>query len=210
MQQKREVGFPLPRTDNRRSVEQGWEKPTYQHPQAEAGQASNYKRCQVKDSKSDPYTNGQYSSINARTKMGETKNSEMNQIAQGIWQYLINKSITITAEYLPTSQNVRADWESRHVQDSSKWKLNPRFFIYICRKLDQPSVNHFVSQLTWQIEPYILSKVNPCCKAVEFLRQKWTHKIPYGFPPFCLKERVVRKVEQDRAKILVIIPTWQS
>ena len=120
-----ELADPLLRTNRRRSMGQGGEKSTYQHP-----------------------------------------------LVQEIWQYLISKVITITAENLPTSQNVQADWESRHVQDSSEWKLNPKLFRKICRSLGQPSVDLFAYQLTKQTEPYITWKADPCCKAMDALQQK--------------------------------------
>ena len=34
----------------------------------------------------------------------------------------------------------------------------------------------------------------------------WTRKFPYAFLPFCLIGRVVNKVEQNRARIILIIP----
>ena len=73
------------------------------------------------------------------------KSLEMNQIVKEICQYLISKAITITSEYLPTSWNVQADWDSWYVQDSSEWKLNPKLFRKICRKLRQCNVDFFAS-----------------------------------------------------------------
>ena len=134
----------------------------------------------------------------------------MNQIVKEICQYLISKAITITSEYLPTSWNVQADWGSWYVQDSSEWKLNPKLFRKICRKLRQCNVDFFASWLTKQIEPFISWKADPCCKSVDALQQKRTHKFPYTFPPFSLIGRAVRKLEQDRARIISINPTWQS
>lgn len=52
-------------------------------------------------------------------KMGGTKNKDMSVLSKEIWDYLLEKGITITAEYLPGKLNVLADQESRSVRDSS-------------------------------------------------------------------------------------------
>ena len=67
-------------------------------------------------------------------KMGGTHSMELIQTSKEIWDYLHQHKITITAEYLPSKQNVIADWESRHVKDSSKRKLSPNIFKQITKK----------------------------------------------------------------------------
>ena len=64
------VGGPLPRTNDRRSVGQGGEKSTYQHPRAKSSQVNNCYLHKVKDSKSDPHTKGQYTSTDILTENG--------------------------------------------------------------------------------------------------------------------------------------------
>ena len=58
-------------------------------------------------------------------KMGGTQNKLPVQVSKEIWEYLLDKAITITAEYLPRALNKEADMPSRTVKDSSEWKLNP-------------------------------------------------------------------------------------
>ena len=67
-------------------------------------------------------------------KMGGTKSQELTAISKEIWQYLLKRKITITAEYLPGSMNVEADRESRQTRDSSEWKLNPTIFMKLSNK----------------------------------------------------------------------------
>ena len=58
--------------------------------------------------------------------MGGTQSKVPLEISKEIWGYLFNNQIMVTAEYLPSKLNVVADWESRHHQDPSNWKLNPQ------------------------------------------------------------------------------------
>ena len=49
------------------------------------------------------------------------------KLSKEIWQHLSKPQITITAEYLPSSLNVEADWQSRNIRDLSEWKLCKAF-----------------------------------------------------------------------------------
>ena len=66
-------------------------------------------------------------------KMGGTRNQLLVQISKEIWEYLLDKGITITAEYLPEALNKGADMQSRTVKDSSEWKLNSVVFQNLCK-----------------------------------------------------------------------------
>ena len=50
-------------------------------------------------------------------KIGGTRSPELLQVANEICEYLLANRIAGTAEYLPSSLNIQADWESRN------WKL---------------------------------------------------------------------------------------
>ena len=53
-------------------------------------------------------------------KMGGPKNPELTQILKEIWEFLLGLGITINAEHLPGNLNCKADWESRHQENSSE------------------------------------------------------------------------------------------
>ena len=66
-------------------------------------------------------------------KMRGTRSQELLQVAKEIWDYLLANQIAVTAEYLPSSLNIQADWQSRNHRDSSHWKLNTRIFSQIVK-----------------------------------------------------------------------------
>ena len=57
-------------------------------------------------------------------RMDGTRNPQLLKISKSIWNYLLSHQITITAKYLPSWLNVRADWESRNTTDSSIGNLS--------------------------------------------------------------------------------------
>ena len=94
-------------------------------------------------------------------KMGGTQNRCMTDIAKKIWEYLLQYEITITAEYLPSALNQVADWESRHVKDSTDWKLDPNISSDLCRLRGHPEMDLFASRLSNQLPQYMSLKQDP-------------------------------------------------
>ena len=41
--------------------------------------------------------------------------------SKSIWNYIFSKQIALSAEYLPSTLNVHADWESQNDMDNSEW-----------------------------------------------------------------------------------------
>ena len=78
-------------------------------------------------------------------KMGGTRSPELLQVAKEIWTYLLANGIAVTAEYLPSSLNIQADWQSRNHRDSSDWKLNPKIFSQIVKIRGIPQIDLFAS-----------------------------------------------------------------
>ena len=110
-----------------------------------------------------------------------------------------------------TSQTLKTfRWESRHTTDSSKCKLCPQKFSRTTQIMGTPSVDCFASHRSHQFLRYISWKLDPCCIAVDALKQKWTHMFPYVFFPFSLIREVIKKIQKDRVTMILITPTWQS
>ena len=127
-------------------------------------------------------------------KMGGTKSWELTKISKRIWHYLLDKEITLTAEWIPTQLNIVADWESRNVKDSTEWKLSQTIFQKICKAMGTPNIDLFASRVSHQVPTYLSLKADPCCQAVDAIQQDWNPFFPYAFPPFCLISKVLRQL----------------
>ena len=142
-------------------------------------------------------------------KMGGTKSLEMNQISKDIWDFLMEDKIMLTAENLPGVLNVEADRESR-LKDSSEWKLNPGIFKKICQLRGTPDIDLFASRVSNQVPAYYSWKIDPFSKGQDAFQQDWRFLRGYAFPPFSLIGRVLRKIEADQAKVILVTPAWQG
>ena len=118
--------------------------------------------------------------------MGGTRSPELLQVAKEIWDYLLANGIAVTAEYLPSSLNIQADWQSRNHRDSSDWKLNPKIFPQIVKIRGIPQIDLFASRLNHQLPKYMSWHPDPGSCAVDSLQHSWRNLYGYAFPPFCL------------------------
>lgn len=135
----------------------------------------------------------------------------MIKISKEIWDFLMLHQITITAEYLPGSLNIKADWESRHTEDLAEWKLCPSIFNQISLRVGVPTIDLFASRLSHQVPMYYSWKADPYSIGIDAFCHNWDQKCLYAFPPFALIHRVLQKVEREHVPLLILItPTWQS
>ena len=86
-------------------------------------------------------------SLSYLLKMRVTHNRELLNIRKFIWNYLLRKQIALSGEYLPSTLNVHADWDSQIDKDNPEWKLNVSLFQEIATHMRQPTLNLFASGL---------------------------------------------------------------
>ena len=110
-------------------LDAGREPIAHQHTGANRSRTGNqnfYKRERgLFDSRSD----GQHSSLMLFNK---------NIISKRIWQYLLEREITLTAEWIPTHLNVTADSESRNVKDYQRMETKYQHFSSLRTAMGEP------------------------------------------------------------------------
>ena len=107
------------------------------------------------------FPNRQCNNLALSCEEGETKNKYLIELAKEIWKYLLHHGITITEEYLPSSMNVEADWQSRNSKVHSEGKHLPRVFQRIFQIKRKPEMDLFAFRLSAQLPQYIAWKPDP-------------------------------------------------
>ena len=144
-------------------------------------------------------------------KMGGTRSQEMSKIAIKLWQWCLDRHITITAKYLPGIEN-DADYISRHHTDSADWKLLPLIF----QTLQQAgpvltNFDLFASRTNHQLPQYASWHPDPQAAHTDAFQLDWSVMIPYAFPPFALIGRCVRKMCRQKVQwMMLITPLWKG
>ena len=144
-------------------------------------------------------------------RMGGPSFSPLCQLAIDIWNWCLARQITLHAEYLPGTENTRADWESRHHHDSSNWKLCPSVFEALNYLMGPLSIDLFASRINYQLPVYCSWKPDPGARTVDAFSISWARETPYLFPPFCLIGRALSKISREAVdSACLVAPAWPS
>ena len=81
-------------------------------------------------------------------RLGGTVSPQLNQLARDLWLWCMNRNITLKAVHLAGKLNVIADEESRSMKDRADWKLCPRVFQMIDRRLGPLQVDQTLQPAT--------------------------------------------------------------
>ena len=143
--------------------------------------------------------------------MGTSHNDTCNSIALEILEFCIQNQIRLTAAHLPGSWNVVADRESRTLYRDAEWMLNPKDLASALEQLQfQPEIDLFASRLNKQFKNYCSYRPDPEASHIDAFSISWEKLNFYGFPPFSCLLKTLRKIIQERAKGIIVIPNWPT
>ena len=102
-------------------------------------------------------------------KMGGTKSRVLASLSRDLWQWCLQRQITVSATHIPGILNVNADRESRSHLDSSDWKLCLAVLTLqaLQNKWGPVDIDLFASRLTKQLPRFVSWKPDPLSEAVD-------------------------------------------
>lgn len=68
----------------------------------------------------------------------------------------------------------------------------------------------FATRINVQLPTYVSWKPNPYAFLTNAFTMNWSNKRLYAFPPFSIISRVLRKIKEDEATVLTILPLWPT
>ena len=144
-------------------------------------------------------------------KMGGVRSERCNKVAQKIWNWAETNESWITVSHVPGILNTKADAASRQFKDNLEWSLNPGIFQKICDRFGTPNIDLFASRENAKCVCYMSRNFDPYSVAIDAFTQSWQDLQAYVFPPFSLIGRVLRKMEEDRPRSMIIVaPDWAT
>ena len=143
-------------------------------------------------------------------RMGGTRSSVLSRLTIQLWHWCLEKNPSITAEHLTGVDNCVVDEESRAVQSSAEWQLYHPTFQQILATLGSYNIDLFATHLNAQLSQFVSWRPDPNAVGTNALQLLWSNWEGYTFPPFCLIDRWVKKVREDRVTLIMVAPIWQS
>ena len=116
-------------------------------------------------------------------KMGGTKSRVLASLSRDLWQWCLQRQITVSAAHIPGILNVNADRESRSHLDSSDWKLCPAVFQALQNRWGPLDIDLFASRLTNQLPRFVSWRPDPLSEAVDAFSLQWNKVKGYAFSP---------------------------
>jgi hypothetical protein len=139
----------------------------------------------------------------------------LDRVATRIWELLERGQAYMTAVYVPTDENP-ADALTRGVTSRKRMldtevQINPRIIREIVHSGPfLPQIDWFASDVNAQFPRFYVwqPQTRTAAEGVNAFLFHWGNTPGYMFPPFALLPRIIRKIRDDKAKVLLIHPRW--
>jgi reverse transcriptase-like protein len=142
-------------------------------------------------------------------RFGGCRSPDNFKIAYDIWNWGEAHNIWLFATYISSSDNFLADRASREQVDENDFCLDNHTFDLIIKEFGMPVIDLFASMHSHKCTRYISWFPDPKSEAVDAFTVPWTDFF-YAFPPFCVIARVLRKIENENSRGILIVPDWKA
>lgn len=147
--------------------------------------------------------------------MGGNK-PRLHQIARKIWDLLEEHNAFLTAVYVASKDNVADQYTRGFSKETKRFldleaRLDPLVFKKNIFSMGpfRPTIDWFASNVNKQLPRFCAWQEGT--EGAEFLdafSHDWSIDYGYMFPPFGLLPKVLRKICEERAKVILIHPDW--
>lgn len=143
--------------------------------------------------------------------MGTSHSGHLNKLCKEIWDWCIARNLWISAGHIAGKANVEADLESRQNQTMTEWMLNTSLFSQSLKTLQfAPDIDLFASRLNKQLPNYVAYRPDPDSIAIDAFTMNWAKLKFYAFPPFSVIAAVLKKIQEDKATGICVLPNWPT
>jgi hypothetical protein len=142
-------------------------------------------------------------------KKGSTK-PKLLSLTKEIYEWATERELKIVASHIPGIENVEADLASRTHNNDTEWMLKHDIFGRVTAILGSPEKDLFASRINAQLEYYVAWRPDPSACHIDAFTMSWTRTFNYAFPPFSLIGRVLQKMEEEEATLILVIPLWPN
>lgn len=134
----------------------------------------------------------------------------LSELSRKIWEWCETRKIWLKASYIPSAENVEADRASWNVNIDTEWEFAPDAFQSISEKFGPFEIDLFASRLNAKCTIFYSRFPDPDATVVDAFTVSWKYNYFYAFPPFALILRTLRKIINDKASGVVVVPLWTT
>jgi hypothetical protein len=123
-------------------------------------------------------------------------------------QWCLTNNIELRAAHIPGKDNNLADKLSRQMVSHLEWELHPQVAQQLFRLWPTPTIDLFASSQNTKLPNFCALYYHPQAMNTDALSMSWRNLYVYAFPPFPLLPKVLQKVQEDQAMMILIAPNW--
>ena len=146
--------------------------------------------------------------VSVIAKKGSMNNYVRNALSVVVWDFAYKNDIFLSISHIPGVLNP-ADGPSRCLTKYTEWTLPSFWFKKIIAFAGKPKMDLFASRLNHRLPTFVSWLPDPYCFKVDAFSFWWSDYY-YAFPPFVLLLRVISKIQEDEATILLVFPYWTA
>ena len=128
-----------------------------------------------------------------------------------IWQWCLQRTVSLSAEHIPGALSGIADTESRVDRDSSDWKLDPSVFACLNTLWGPLEVDLFATRLTNQLSRFVGWRPDLEGEATDAFTLDWSQIRGYVFSPSSLVGPCLSHLREQNSEMLCLVaPIWET
>ncbi len=135
--------------------------------------------------------------------------SELHTMARAIFSTCIENNISIKIDWIPRSENEKADAISRKVDHDDR-SLSELHYLNLERLWGPHSIDRFASFQNHKLSRFNSRYWNPGSERVDAFTQTWSGENNWLVPPISLIANTILHLRASKSKETLIIPEWPS
>ncbi|XP_073439322.1 uncharacterized protein [Dendrobates tinctorius] len=140
-------------------------------------------------------------------RQGGTRSETLSSAAR-ILSLAESYLLSLSALHIRGENNQEADFLSRHTLRQGEWCLSCQIFQDIVALWGHPQVDLFATRENRQTKTFASLSPADHPDILDALQASWKFKLAYAFPPLVLLPQVIRKIREDKARVILIAPFW--
>ena len=141
-------------------------------------------------------------------RKGASRSAELNNLFRELWNVLFRFNITVVVEHIASKDNTRADFLSRLVPHH-EWHLTDQVWQWIMKTYPELNAERFASADCHRLQVFnSLALVNG--SGGDAFAVRWSNSCNWLNPPFALIPQVIKKLRQEAASAVLLVPFWPS
>jgi hypothetical protein len=133
----------------------------------------------------------------------------LQEIVLDIYNQCLNYNLSLDVEWIPRTENERADFISRIV-DFDDWGISEDLFVYVDSLWGPHEIDWFANDDNHKLPVFYSSYWNVKSIGIDAFTVNWGGINGLLVPPVCLLFKVLQYVKQCRAYGTVVLPMWKS